>query len=161
MLQDLKDKGCFWKLINVLWFYCIIVENKTKWSWGNFYKKALTCSIKVPFSEPPSAIQSAENLRLTMRHSTECTKRATKALEIERLIYHSRFSQSPSLKKLLQQRFWYFSIPNDRKRSWENFEGMFPELFLRYLHKSEKNGKNNQISYFYLGFWFKIELFEG
>ena len=38
---------------------------------------------------------------------------------------------------------------------------MFPELFLRYLHKSEKNGKNDQISYFYLRFWFKIELLEG
>ena len=74
---------------------------------------------------------------------------------------HSRFSQSPSLKKLPQQRVWYFSIPNDRKRPWENFEGMFPELFLRYMHKSEKYGKNDQISYFHLRFWFKIELFEG
>ena len=76
-------------------------------------------------------------------------------------IGHSRFSQCPSLKKLLQQRFWYFSIPNDRKRSWENFEGMFPELFLRCMHKNEKKWQNDQISYFYLGFWFKIELFEG
>ena len=92
-----------------------------------------------------------------------CTtkKLRTSSIQIQLKNNHSRFSQDPSLKKLLQQRFWYFSIPNDRKRSWENFEGMFPKLFLRYLHKSEKNGKNNQISYFYFGFWFKIELFEG
>jgi len=46
---------------------------------------------------------------------------------------HSRFSQTPSLKKLLQQRFGYFSKPNkDKKRSWRHFEGIFPELFLIY-----------------------------
>ena len=38
---------------------------------------------------------------------------------------------------------------------------MFPELFLRHLHKSGKNGQNDQISYFYPGFWFKIGHFEG
>ena len=74
--------------------------------------------------------------------------------------YHSRFSQSLSLKKLLQQRYWYFSIPNDRKRSWENFEGMFPELFFKIFAYKWENGKNDQISYFYLEFWFKIEFFE-
>ena len=29
---------------------------------------------------------------------------------------------------------------------------MFSKLFLRYLHKSEKNSKNNKVSYFYLKF---------
>ena len=52
-------------------------------------------------------------------------------------------------------------MPNVKKRSWGDFEGMFSELFLRYLHKSEKNGPNAQISYLYLGFWFKIGVFEG
>ena len=55
-------------------------------------------------------------------------------------IPHSRFNQIPSLKKLLQQRFGYFSIPNDKKNSWGNFEGMFPQFFLRYWPKRGKYG---------------------
>ena len=53
---------------------------------------------------------------------------------------HSRFSQFPSLKKLLQQQIGYFLIPNDKKNSWGKFEVMFPGLFLRYWPKSEKYG---------------------
>ena len=38
-------------------------------------------------------------------------------------------------KKFLQQKFDYFSISKYKERSWGNFEGMFPELFLWYWPK--------------------------
>ena len=52
----------------------------------------------------------------------------------------AQWAQPNSIPKKTPQRYGYFSIPNDKKSSWGNFEGMFPRLFLRYWPKSEKYG---------------------
>ena len=57
----------------------------------------------------------------------------------------SRYSQIPSVKRLLQQIIDYFSIL-DKERS----RGISESMFLK--PKSEKIVQNNQIYYFYLDF---------
>ena len=72
---------------------------------------------------------------------------------------HNRFSQIPSLIKLLHQGICYFVLSKDMKKSWWNFECIYLKLLSKYLLKPKKSQKEQTYS-----FWFEFlvqnELFE-